>query len=140
MDLTLLTCISNKMQCAHICLNAYNTNTSHHIPNFKKADPSLSCITRIEMSIPETSTTKLSHQYQCQLYTLCHHHSSQLHPNSVHPYSSHGYYNWRMRNYVFPLSSYHIQLSYQLQPPVPGYYAHSTLPRHGSHLPTHCTS
>ena len=73
---------------------------------------------------------ELSLQYQCQLYTLCHHHNSQLLSNSAHPQSSHGNYDWEMINYVFPLSSYHIQPSYQLQPPVPGCYAPSTVPRY----------
>ena len=46
-------------------------------------------------------------------------------------YSNHahqGYFDWGMRNCVFVVLL--LPHSYQPQPHVPGYYAHSTLPRH----------
>ena len=87
--------------------------------------PSHAVTTRIEMNIPETSSTNpiASATVPPPPFST----TPQFCPFPDNFYSSHGYYDWGMRNHVFPQSSFQIQPSYELQPPVPGYY---TVPRY----------
>ena len=89
--------------------------------------PSRAVTTRIEMNIPETSSTNhIASAPMSNIHTVPPPQFSTTPQFCSSPdnfYSSHGYYNWGMRNNVFPQSSFQIQPSYeQLQPPIPGYY------------------
>ena len=94
-------------------------------PHVRK--PSRAVTTRIEMNIPETSSTNhIASAPMSDIHTVPPPQFSTTPQFCSSPdnfYSSHGYYNWGMRNNVFPQSSFQIQPSYeQLQPPIPGYY------------------